>query len=363
MSTKEEPHQMSKSTTNTMQKVTNISYILLILCITILLTLLFTNSPLTDDLQDDIASAILEAADNAGITYSEEYFDVYNRDDEMIQLYYAIAFGYSVNDGDKLPIDVYHMDCGYNNNLTTIGIYRFESDEYAKAAYDSSIDVIQQSTSTESSVYPDMTEEEQAFAEAVDVFLSSWKIDMTSSTFHGEEALLSHSYYGYTFGNVEGDQILEDMYGNIHGHSFTWTQGNFLISISYTNDNTSSSDLTNMAEYFYSSLAAYQNIPDADVIIEPETVDPDMAVSTSANYCKDLGDEITITVKLTNEVNEPPSGEIVTLENSDDGSIVTGLVGDDGRVSFTVIHDNEDNEIYHFKVIGMAMSKSLEFPV
>jgi len=202
-----------------------------IICLAFIFSVLFSSTISADTVQDEIKNKMLDAADEAGTTYDEEYFEIYERDDEMAQMFYAVALGYLIEDGDKLPLEIYNMSCGYKNNLTTIGVWRFENNEYAEDAIAAAKNMIVKSNKKTEYVYDsNKTEEENALAEGMGQLLDSYHTDISLGTYGGYgggTSLTAHGYYN--FGSGEGEEILEDMYGKVNGHSFSWVQGNLMI--------------------------------------------------------------------------------------------------------------------------------------
>ena len=94
-----------------------------------------------------------------------------------------------------------------------------------------------------------------------------------------------------------------------------------------------------------------------------EPLSAQIDVSLSADYFKEIDEEITITIMLVDQTGEAAIGQTVTLENMDDGSTAAETTDSYGNAVFMVAHTLGNSKTYTYKLSGLGASKTIEIPV
>jgi len=212
-------------------------------------------------------------------------------------------------------------------------------------------------TGSSSSVVPET--EEEALEALADQMFSTSRCDFTPGTFHGNPSYFAHGYSQYS--SSEADQFQKEMFGDIHSYSYTWTQSTLMVTAT-----TMKSGLVNaFVPHIYDALLGVEGKlgPTEEPIATPEIFDPDLEVTLCPNHFKQLDDEVEITIRLKNELGEDAADEKITLENMDDGSVLSAITNSNGRTTFIVEHTVPDKKMYRYKISGMQTSKTVEIPV
>jgi len=314
-------------------------------------------------LANDIAGGLEQGIQATG--HSVVYADYSNGDafdpntPEGIEIYNAIAFGYIEDNYYRAAREIFIVggkngDIGFN-----ISVYRFDTEEYAKDALQSGIEhnkrLLGDTTASSSSSDIPQTEEE-ALAQMADEMFNSSRYDITEGTFHGNPSYSGHGYTVYS--SSEADQFQKEMFGDIHSYSYTWTQSNLMITILTLTDGL----LDSVTPHIYTALLEVDGNP-GQSSETPVPLTPQLNVTLSSNHFKQLDEEITITVKLKDQLGESVINEVVTLENIDNGSLVNLTTDNYGNVTFVVSHTSPDIALYNYKISGQKMSKTLKIPV
>lgn len=99
-----------------------------------------------------------------------------------------------------------------------------------------------------------MTDEDSALAEGMNQLMDSYVYNIKNRDYHGKPSFCGHGYYSFNFANGDADKILDEMYGKINAHVFNWTQGEFLVGVSITTNNTSSDAVFNISNNIYAAV-------------------------------------------------------------------------------------------------------------
>ncbi len=279
-----------------------------------------------------------------------------------VEIYNALSLGYAEDDDYRAARDIYIIggSKGSENHVSVI-VYRFDSEQYAMEGLQSCVAQTNRllSSSTTSADSSSIETEGEALAIMADQMFGNSRVDFTHGTFNGNPSYLAHGYSSYS--SSEADQLQKAMFGDVHTYTFSWTDSAIMVTVATTTLNANK----HAVPYIYDALKSIGTLGpqvSEDIIVD-ELVDPEMRITLSPTYFKELEDTVSIEVLLLNDLGLVAPDETVTLEHLEDGSVMTAMTNSVGKTTFLVKHTLEDQKNYTYKVNGLQITKTIEIPV